>query len=183
VGCRRGQLAPDRDSKERYEECPPVTEETMASRLDVSSLIRIGTEKGYLTYGQVSAVLAQHAGCADHLDEILGSLEHQGIELLDEAEAEDRAADGPVPAQRKLRPVKESRPGTDDPVRMFLSQMGEIPLLKREEEIALAKLIEVSRKRFRLGECQPGLGSYRPRRMHIMALIRCRPSPSLQGRS
>src|SRR5207253_1631610 len=80
----------------------------------------------------------------------------QGIELIDESEAEEReAGPGARPAEDNrdldlsfLEEETDSR-RIDDPVRMYLTQMGEIPLLKRDEEIALAKKIEVTRKRFR----------------------------------
>src|SRR5205807_5352497 len=83
--------------------------------------------------------------------------EEHGIELIEESEAEERETD-----TRRTDQTDEAAGDTeltflddddgrriDDPVRMYLTQMGEIPLLKREEEIALAKKIEVTRKRFR----------------------------------
>ena len=86
-------------------------------------------------------------------------LEEQGIELIDESEAEEREAEArpagtrPSEADRGELDLtfidEDDGRRIDDPVRMYLTQMGEIPLLKREEEIALAKKIEVTRKRFR----------------------------------
>jgi RNA polymerase primary sigma factor len=81
-------------------------------------------------------------------------LEEQGIELIDESEAEEREA-GPGTAEVERADLdltfieEEGDRRIDDPVRMYLTQMGEIPLLKRDEEISLAKKIEVTRKRFR----------------------------------
>src|SRR5438128_3573787 len=120
-------------------------------------LLGSGKEKGYLTYGQVNDYLPDDAVNPEKLDQLLLILEEHGIELIDESEAEEREA-GPVPAARddEVRGEldlsfieEEDNRRTDDPVRMYLTQMGEIPLLKREEEIALAKKIEVTRKRFR----------------------------------
>src|SRR5207237_8542894 len=92
----------------------------------------------------------------EKLDQLLMLLEDQGIELIDESEAEEREAgpaaraDDEAPAELDLSFMdEEDSRRIDDPVRMYLTQMGEIPLLKREEEIALAKKIEVTRKRFR----------------------------------
>jgi RNA polymerase primary sigma factor len=91
----------------------------------------------------------------DKLDQLLQVLEEQGIELIEESEAEERESDTRRPeADTNGEPElafldEDDGRRIDDPVRMYLTQMGEIPLLKREEEIALAKKIEVTRKRFR----------------------------------
>src|SRR3989449_3470933 len=123
----------------------------------LKALIESGKEKGYLTYGQVNDYLPDDAVNPEKLDQLLLVLEEHGIELIDEAEAEEREA-GPDPnaaaederADLDLNFLdEEDSRRIDDPVRMYLTQMGEIPLLKRDEEISLAKKIEVTRKRFR----------------------------------
>ncbi|HLJ96763.1 MAG TPA: RNA polymerase sigma factor RpoD [Gemmataceae bacterium] len=123
----------------------------------LKALLVSGKEKGYLTYGQVNDYLPDDAVNPEKLDQLLLILEEHGIELIDESEAEEREA-GPRtgPRDEEVRGEldlsfieEEDNRRTDDPVRMYLTQMGEIPLLKREEEIALAKKIEVTRKRFR----------------------------------
>src|SRR5437867_1903532 len=123
----------------------------------LKALIESGKEKGYLTYGQVNDYLPDDAVNPEKLDQLLLVLEEQGIELIDESEAEEREAGPDVPllyeearAELDLSFMEEGDSRRiDDPVRMYLTQMGEIPLLKREEEISLAKKIEVTRKRFR----------------------------------
>src|SRR5215472_6145946 len=123
----------------------------------LKALLESGKEKGYLTYGQVNDYLPDDAVNPEKLDQLLLILEEHGIELIDESEAEEREAgpgtgarDEEVRAELDLSFIEEEDSRrTDDPVRMYLTQMGEIPLLKREEEIALAKKIEVTRKRFR----------------------------------
>src|SRR6266403_4017182 len=122
----------------------------------LKTLLDSGKEKGYLTYSQVNEYLPDDAVNPEKLDQLLLILEEQGIELIDESEAEEREA-GPSPALTEEERGeldlsfmdKEDSRRIDDPVRMYLTQMGEIPLLKREEEISLAKKIEVTRKRFR----------------------------------
>ena len=129
----------------------------------LKTLLDSGKEKGYLTYSQVNEYLPDDAVNPEKLDQLLMILEEQGIELIDESEAEEREA-GPGPARDtssdpeiELRDLdlsfieEEAGDGRriDDPVRMYLTQMGEIPLLSRNEEISLAKKIEVTRKRFR----------------------------------
>src|SRR5690349_10034289 len=123
----------------------------------LKALLESGKGKGYLTYGQVNDYLPDDAVNPEKLDQLLLILEEHGIELIDESEAEEREAtpgtraaddDTRVDLELSFLEDEESR-RIDDPVRMYLTQMGEIPLLRRDEEIALAKKIEVTRKRFR----------------------------------
>jgi len=124
----------------------------------LKALLESGKEKGYLTYSQVNDYLPDDAVNPEKLDQLLLVLEEHGIELIDETEAEEReagpvataAAEEEVRAELDLALIEEDDTRRiDDPVRMYLTQMGEIPLLTRCEEIALAKKIEITRKRFR----------------------------------
>lgn len=121
-------------------------------------LLESGKTKGYLTYGQVNDYLPDNAVNPERLDQLLVLLEEQGIELIDESEAEEREGESEndttlEEVQKEIEEltflVEEEGRRIDDPVRMYLTQMGEIPLLDRKQEIALAKKIEVTRKRFR----------------------------------
>src|SRR3984957_17378133 len=123
----------------------------------LKTLLESGKEKGYLTYSQVNDHLPDDDANPEKIDQLLILLEDQGIELIDEAEAEEREGgstaptlDDEVRAELDLSFMdEEDSRRIDDPVRMYLTQMGEIPLLSRNEEISLAKKIEVTRKRFR----------------------------------
>jgi RNA polymerase primary sigma factor len=123
----------------------------------LKTLFESGKRKGYLTFAQVNEFLPDDAVNPDKLDQLLQVLEEQGIELIEESEAEERESETrrPEPADAAGADTElafldeDDGRRIDDPVRMYLTQMGEIPLLKREEEIALAKKIEVTRKRFR----------------------------------
>ena len=126
------------------------------------TLVDIGKEKGFLTYSQVNDILPEEEVNPEKIDQLLLVLEDQGIELIDEGEVEETAQGTGELIDAELRSEIESGfmddgdgRRTDDPVRMYLTQMGEIPLLKREQEISLAKRIEFSRARFRrkLLEC------------------------------
>ena len=137
----------------------------MELKLDdgLKTLIDSGKEKGYLTYTQVNEFLPDDAVNPEKLDQLLMHLEEQGIDLIDEADIDDRVAktgktgaspDAEIEAELRELDVsvfEEESDGKriDDPVRMYLTQMGSIPLLSRKEEIELAKKIEVTRKRFR----------------------------------
>ena len=129
---------------------------------DLQNLILNGKKQGYLTYDEVNAYLPDQDVTPEKLDNLLLALDEQGIELVDEAPVilKFRPKDGAAPPRpAKPVPVAEDGPPpvdprelpkpSDDPIRMYLSQMSHIPLLSREEEISLAKKIEVTRKRFR----------------------------------
>jgi RNA polymerase primary sigma factor len=123
---------------------------------ELSQLVAKGTAQGYLTYDEVNAYLPDEASNPDKLDNLIVALEEQGIELVDEPPGsafEDPRQDGPdaqVEFDLALLSSTEQRAAlSGDPIRMYLSQMAEIPLLSREEEISLAKKIEVTRRRFR----------------------------------
>jgi RNA polymerase primary sigma factor len=133
----------------------------MADPVDVSvsKLIQKGKERGYLTYEEMNEDLPDEAVSPDKLDSLLMTLDELGIELIDEAEAAQREpfdeSAGPPTSQKAQQEQKgpselemETR-RIDDPVRMYLTQMGEIPLLTRREEISLAKKIEMTRMHFR----------------------------------
>src|SRR5579884_2543585 len=133
----------------------------------LKALLESGKEKGYLTYSQVNDHLPDDDANPEKIDQLLILLEEQGIELIDESEAEEREGGAPALDEEARAELdlsfldeEESR-RIDDPVRMYLTQMGEIPLLRREQEIALAKKIEVTRKRFRrkVLECDYALTS------------------------
>jgi RNA polymerase primary sigma factor len=125
------------------------------SNKDLDELVAKGKTQGYLTYDQVNDYLPDEAVNPEKLDSLLVALDELGIELVNEppdteatrseAAAPDDAAAGGISAL----PAKDLPKLSDDPVRMYLTQMAEIPLLSRAEEIALAKKIEVTRKRFR----------------------------------
>ncbi len=143
----------------------------MNDRIDpeLKALIKEGRSKGYVTHDEVQRMLPEEITSSEKaLDKIAQQLDELNIELVEEARSFEKAEgteDDDVDA-RKLRrkdiavePKSQSAidPLTmhtpveriDDPVRMYLTQMGEIPLLTREQEIWLAKTIERTRKRYR----------------------------------
>ena len=121
---------------------------------DLTTLIATGKSQGYLTFDQVNEYLPDEAVDPEKIDALLVALEDLGVELLDappEPAAErEAAAATAAPAPRRDEPTTTPPSNAaNDPIRMYLAQMAEIPLLTRREEISLAKRIEVTRKRFR----------------------------------
>lgn len=144
---------------------------------ELHDLIAHGKSQGHLTYTDVAGYLPDEAADPSKLDNLLMALDEMGIELKNESQDEsffdvesaarpamdDAAADADVPDEEEpvLLASVEAEKWSSDPVRLYLAQMAEIPLLCRDEEIALAKKIEVARRRFRrtvLG-CFMGLAS------------------------
>ena len=130
---------------------------------ELQELVAKGKSHGYLTYDEVTEYLPDEAVDPEKLDNLLIALEEQGIELVSEPRDLEffEAADGKG-KDRKAEPTETQVPEgelrlaapdvpkwSNDPIRLYLTQMAEIPLLSREEEISLAKKIEVTRKRFR----------------------------------
>ena len=121
----------------------------------IKHLVQKGKEKGYLTYEELNDMLPDDADISpEKIDDILMMLDELGVDLIDETEIESRdvadAEEAPVFQEVDLEfgEVPTITEKIDDPVRMYLTQMGEIPLLTRDEEIMLAKKIEITRKRF-----------------------------------
>jgi len=129
---------------------------------DLLDLIALGKSQGYLTYDQVNECLPDDAVNADKIDGLLTMLEDQGIELVNEVpepafadepseprvvSINDEADSEEVPARPPT--LDDSGKWSDDPVRLYLTQMAEIPLLEREQEVSLAMRIETARRRFR----------------------------------
>jgi RNA polymerase primary sigma factor len=111
---------------------------------DIDKLIDTGKEKGYLTYGEVNDLLPGDMHSADDLDDLITTIGTQGIDLLEGSPktGETFEAEGDEGEDVELDLTPGTLEKTNDPVRMYLREMGTVPLLTREGEVEIAKRIE-----------------------------------------
>ncbi len=103
----------------------------------VKELIRLAQEQGYLTYNDINDALPENIVTPEELDEIYIKLRNLEIEIVDQAEVDRVKQPEPEEGEEKTR-----LDILDDPVRMYLKQMGQVPLLSREQEVEISKRIE-----------------------------------------
>jgi RNA polymerase primary sigma factor len=160
-------------------EVQSTSEKAKAEVKDPESLMKMliarGKKKGFLTYEEINESLPDDAVSAKQLEKVLSTLDEMGISLIDENDAEAQAlAKGDEDFEEDAEAVEEEETPEhepaeseedevlekeftegevshriDDPIRMYLTQMGQIPLLTRKDEIALARKIEIARMVFR----------------------------------
>src|SRR6188768_2183065 len=107
---------------------------------EVRQLITMGKEKGYLLYEEVNDMLPSEISSSDELDDIFSMFGSMGIEVVDSEQKFREAKDGEEGAELDLTPGTLDK--TNDPVRMYLREMGTVPLLTREGEVEIARRIE-----------------------------------------
>src|ERR1019366_7536621 len=115
---------------------------------EVRQLINIGKEKGYLLYDEVNELLPAEITSSDELDDLFNTFGSAGIEVIDsdqkylrdDVKVIDRTSEGAEELELDLTPGALDK--TNDPVRMYLREMGTVPLLTREGEVEIAKRIE-----------------------------------------
>jgi RNA polymerase primary sigma factor len=136
---------------------------------DVKKLIARGKKRGYLTYDELNEALPQDQMSSEQIEDIMSAISDMGINIVEsdedvqeEAEQEsdddiDVSANTGSVSNPAIEKKKETVDRTDDPVRMYLREMGAVELLSREGEIAIAKRIEAGRDTMILGLCESPL--------------------------
>ncbi len=138
--------------------------ETTKKSKGVKELISLGKKKGYLTYEEINNFLPKEITSSDAIDTVFAQLETEGVKTVESHKKLAAKAAAKEKERTKRLAVKSSIQG--DPVRLYLKQMGQIPLINREAEISLAKKIEAAEEGFK----QAILGC-RLARDEVLALI------------
>src|SRR6188472_2052180 len=135
----------------------------------VKKMIKQAKKRGFVTFDQLNEVLPSDTTSPEQIEDIMSMLSDMGINVseAEEADSEDEKEEADDETdnelvevtQKAVTEVKKSEPGerTDDPVRMYLREMGTVELLSREGEIAIAKRIEAGREAMIAGLCESPL--------------------------
>jgi RNA polymerase primary sigma factor len=164
------------EAREKGSETPPDRPLLDLSDAAVKALIRTAKRRGYVTHDQINALLASDEVNSEQIESILAKFSEMGINVVETNEArpeeevetreerEDEETEGEresVEIQQRSVPAKsgakEPAERTDDPVRMYLREMGSVELLSREGEIAIAKRVEAGREAMIAGLCESPL--------------------------
>ena len=135
------------------------------SQAAVKKMIGEAREKGYITYDQLNTVLPPDQVSSEQIEDVMSMLSEMGINIIEDEEAEEEEQKGSteVTTTEGTRDLtlgatgQEKLDRTDDPVRMYLREMGSVELLSREGEIAIAKRIEAGRNTMIAGLCESPL--------------------------
>ncbi len=117
----------------------------------VKELVRLAQEQGYLTYGDINDVLPDSIATPEQIEEVLLKLRNLEVDIVDQAEVDRVKQPEPEEEDEKSR-----LDILDDPVRMYLKQMGQVPLLTREQEVEISKRIETAETEVKATICRLG---------------------------
>src|SRR5215217_2934116 len=135
----------------------------------VKKLIKVAKKRGYVTYEELNAVLPADETSSEQIEDFMSMFSEMGINVVDEDEVEEtevekdeedtgtEVAPSSGTALANTSNTKSGSDRTDDPVRMYLREMGSVELLSREGEIAIAKRIEAGRETMIEGLCESPL--------------------------
>ncbi|MGD1074251.1 MAG: RNA polymerase sigma factor RpoD, partial [Bryobacteraceae bacterium] len=177
------KLAPQKSAAAKDSETPekegPETPDAPLPLLDLSDaavkkMIKQAKKRGYVTYEQLNSVMPSEEVTSEQIEDVLAMMSEMGINVVEteeaEAEEEGEAREEPeeeesesgelvevTPKAVAKTEAKEPSERTDDPVRMYLREMGSVELLSREGEIAIAKRIEAGREAMIAGLCESPL--------------------------
>ena len=172
VKAKAGQAKDENAEKDKDGETTPDTPLPLLDLSDtaVRKMIKQAKKRGYITYEQLNAVMPSEEVTSEQIEDTLSMLSEMGINVIEQDEAADEDAEkeeddeeeGGELVEVTAKPLattekKEPSERTDDPVRMYLREMGSVELLSREGEIAIAKRIEAGREAMIAGLCESPL--------------------------
>lgn len=130
----------------------------------VKKMIAAAKKRGYITYDALNEALPQDQMSSEQIEDVMTMLSEMGINVIDNADADEAGEGAEEEAKPEAKKAVETKPETkapadrtDDPVRMYLREMGSVELLSREGEIAIAKRIEAGRETMISGLCDSPL--------------------------
>jgi RNA polymerase primary sigma factor len=153
--------AKDSDDGKPAEQEPEIALDM--SQAAVRKMIADARERGFITYDQLNTVLPPDQVSSEQIEDVMSMLSEMGINVIEEEEPEEGEAPRAIVETSGSREVaiagvqSETLDRTDDPVRMYLREMGSVELLSREGEIAIAKRIEAGRNTMIAGLCESPL--------------------------
>ena len=155
MASKAASVAETAEAREDVAETPLLDSIAVA----IKKMVARGKERGYLTYDELNAALPQDQVSSEQIEDTMTMLSELGINLIESEESEEpaeaEAEDGETEARGNVDGDDIGR--TDDPVRMYLREMGSVELLSREGEIAIAKRIEAGREMMIGGICESPL--------------------------
>ena len=125
------------------------------SNRDVKKMIKTAKSQGFVTYEQINKVTSSEDLTSEQIEDVMSMLSEMGINVIENEEEEQEQANEVEKTSKKTTSAKTDR--TDDPVRMYLREMGSVDLLSREGEIAIAKRIEAGKEAMIEGLCESPL--------------------------
>ena len=123
----------------------------------IKALIKKGQSAGFVTHDELNAALPQEELSSEQIEDVMAALSEMGVSVVESAEQEESNANGSEPEAASGNVSDNDSAGSDDPVRMYLREMGSVELLSREGEIAIAKRIEAGREMMIGGICESPL--------------------------
>jgi len=127
----------------------------------IKKLLQKGKERGFVTYDELNSILPPDDVSSEQIEDTMTRLSELGINVIEDEESEEAteedAAKTTVPTSRATTTSEEDLGRTDDPVRMYLREMGSVELLSREGEIEIAKRIEAGREKMISGLCESSI--------------------------
>ena len=120
-------------------------------------LMKLGKERGYVTHDELNAALPAEDFTSEQIDEFMSTLSEMGVSVVEAADGDDSSENEEEETRASGNVSDSDVSGTDDPVRMYLREMGSVELLSREGEIAIAKRIEAGREMMIGGICESPL--------------------------
>ncbi|MEM1222546.1 MAG: RNA polymerase sigma factor RpoD [Verrucomicrobiota bacterium] len=140
------EAAKESDESVEEVEIPKVKKRKLSAKAQeklnerIRNLIRLSKEQGFLTYKDINKALPESVNNPDEIENVISILQNLEVEILDDTEVEAYKARLEETEEKEVRTSQNDI--LDDPVRMYLKQMGQVPLLTREEEVTISKRIE-----------------------------------------